>query len=263
MAAPVLNAYEYQFKDNGMLINGSAALPFIDVNKVAGLDMPNTDGRIVELDSRHGGYGFSRYTNVRTIVIDGVLYAAPTTIDVTTDALKTNFAPDDIEYPFYFRGAGVAQRYIMCKSLGVRYDIERLRSYGACNVQFQLFAGDPRAYVNNADQAMVAGTLYTPANGGNVETYPIITIVGAFTAITLTNQTTGKSVVLTTTRVAGDVTVVDFLKRNVTVNGVRMSGVVTTRGWWNIAAGGGNQVKYTVAGGPPTSVTLATKQGYW
>jgi phage-related protein len=144
----------------------------------------------------------------------------------------------------------------------MKADIDELRRLGSTEIQAQLVGEDPRKYINNANQTMVAGTNYTPSNPGNVNTYSIFTITGAFTSITFTNNTQAKSVTLTTTRVAGDVTIVDLLLKTVTINGVQNSNVVTAANWWDIPAGGGQTVKYTVTGGPPTSVVMATKQGW-
>lgn len=262
MAAPVLNDYEYMFKDNGLLLNGAAILPFIDIEEITGLDAPQAQVVEETVDGQHGGEVYVKYYEPRTIIIDGIVYADPSTIDAFLDTLNTNFMISDTEMPFYFKGAGIAQRYIMCKSIGLHYSLSRLRSFGSSPIQIQLKAGDVRKYIDNPNQTMVANTNYTPANTGNMETYPIFTITGAWSTITLTNNTQARSVVLTDTRVAGDITVVNFKDKSVTVNGVRKSSIVTTGNWWNIPSGGGQTVKYTVTGGPPTSVVMATKQGW-
>lgn len=261
MAVPVLNTYQYQYMETGVLLNGSTSLPFIDVKKVSGLDMPEIDVISMEYDSQHGGYVESKYVGMRTIVIDGLLYASPETADVTIDALITNFIPDGSDYPFFFKGAGIAQRYILCKPVGFNHDVDSLRSYGACAVQFQLKAGDVRKYVDNADVTMVNNTNVNAPNLGNINSYPIFTITGAMTAISLTNNTTAKTLTLTTTRIAGDVVVVDFYNKSITINGVRNSSVATGT-WWDIAKNSTPTIKYVVTGGPPTSVVVKTKQAW-
>lgn len=262
MAAPVLNDYEYMYKDTGLLLNGAVALPFWDVLKVSGLDMPDYNANIDDVDSQQGGTVYALYSMVRTIIIEGMLYANPSTIESTIDTAIANFLPNNTDYPFYYKAPGLAQRYINGKAIKFLSDTETLRRTGLAAFQLQIACGDPRKYINNADQVMVAGTNYTPANPGNVETYPIITVVGAFTTITFTNVTTGKAITLTTTRIAGDVTVIDFKNKSVTINGIQNSSVVTGTAWWNIPAGGANSFNYAVTGGPPTSVTVATKQGW-
>lgn len=56
MAAPTLTDYQYQYGDSGFLINGGASLPFIDVDKVTGLDTPSIEVKDIDYDSQHGGY---------------------------------------------------------------------------------------------------------------------------------------------------------------------------------------------------------------
>lgn len=262
MAAPTLGDYEYQFKDTGVKLNSSVSATFVDITKITGLDMPQVDSITADFDGVHGGSVYSKFFGTRTFVLDGFIYAPAASADAYCDTLVTNFMPDDIDWPFYFKGAGISQRYILAKSLGLKYDIDSLRMMGKTAAQFILAAGDVRKYVNNADQVMVANTLYTPTNAGNMETYPVFTIIGAWSTITLFNSSASRTVALADTRIAGDVTVVDFKTRSVTVNGVRKSSIVTTNQWWSIPAGGGQSVRYTVTGGPPTSVTMATKQGW-
>jgi len=261
MAAPVLADYTYQYSDTGILLNGSVTLPFWDVQKVTGLDMATYDAKIDDYDGQHGGPVYARWAKPRTIIIEGTLYASPALVEVAIDAAITNFIPDVVN-PFYYKHPGVAQRYVSCLPISFASDTETMRRIGAGAFQIQLVGNDPRKYINNANQIMAAATNYTPSNPGNVATYPIFTIVGAFTAISLTNNTTTEVVTLTTTRIAGDVTIVDFNTRSVTINGIQSSSVVSAGAWWQIPAGGAQTVKYTVTGGPPTSVTMATKQAW-
>lgn len=261
MATPTLQAYEYQYKDTGIKLNGSVAVPFVDITKVTGLDLATVSASTADVDGAHGGSVYAKFLSFRSIVLDGNIYTNAATTDVYCDSLTTNFMPDDINYPFYFRGAGIAQRYVMCKSTGIKFDIDNLRSYGKSPVQITLAASDPRKYVDNADIIMTANTNYNITNNGNMNTYPLFTITGAWSSITLTDVTQNKSVILTDSRVAGDITVVDFLKRSVTVNGIRKSSIVTTNNWWDFPAVSNDQIKFTVTG-TPTSVVVATKQAW-
>lgn len=262
MVAPALSDYQYQFKDTGLLLNGNTALPFFDVEKVTGLDLPDTDPNIDDSDGQHGGTVYVNYVKPRTVVVEGTLYASPATIESTVDSCIGNFIPDNTLAPFYFKHPGVSQRYVNAKAIAFKSDIDALRRIGTGAFQIQLVAADPRKYVDNADITMVAGTNYTPANAGNTNSYPIFTVTGAMTSVTFTNNSQGRSVVVTSTRVAGDITEVDFMTRSVKINGVQNSAVVTTANWWDIPAGGGQSIKYTVTGGPPTSVKVKTKQAW-
>jgi len=261
MAAPVLHDYQYQFKDTGLLLNGDD-LPFFDVEKVSGLDLPDTDPNIDDSDGQHGGTVYVNYVKPRTIVVEGTLYADPTTIETTIDNCIGNFIPDNMLAPFYFKHPGAVQRYVSGKAVAFKADVDALRRIGRSAFQIQVVAGDPRKYVDNPDAVLVENTLYTPLNLGNTDSYPVFTITGPMTAITLTNTSLSRSVTLTTTTVAGDQVIVDFMTRSVKINGIQSSDVITTADWWEIPAGGGQSISYTVQGGPPESVVVHTKQAW-
>lgn len=239
MVAPALNNYEYQYKDSGFKLNGSVAtLPFIAVSKVQGLDMPEIEEDIEEYDAQHGGYGYARFVNTRIIIITGTLYADVLQVDAVLDTLKTNFMPSDTEYPFYFKGTGITQRYFMCKSLGIKYDVDRLRSIGSSPIQIQLFAGDPIAYVDNADVVITSGTSGSLVNDGNVATSPVVELVGPATVTSIIKESTGETVTLTYTTDADDQVIVDFKNHRCDINGVNSSINLTALGWWTIDPAG-------------------------
>lgn len=263
MAAPVLSDYRYMYKDTGILLNGDwdGSYPgFIDVEKVSGLDLPDFEPASYDNDGQHGGNTFVKYAKQRTIVIEGVMYTTAASADVFLEKLIANFLPDNVSWPFYFKPSGVAQRYVNAKAIALKSDIDTARRIGSAPIQIQLVAEDPTKRVDNANQVMTSGTNYTIANTGTIATYPIVTIVGAFTAITFTNNDTAKTLTITTTRIAGDVTVVDFRQRSVTINGIQSSSVASGT-WWPIMVGG-DSVKATVTGGPPTSITMASYSGW-
>lgn len=237
MAAPVLNMYEYQYEDSGILLNGSVSLPFIDVQKVTGLDLPPIEAGEIDYDSQNGGFIYARFVTARTIVIDGILYANPSTIDQTLQSLRANFLPDDTDQPFYLRDAGLTQQYIMCKPIGLKYDVDKLRNYGACNIQIQLKAGDPTRYIDKADTAMVAGTNYSLTNNGNVITWPRLVTTGPFSEMAIVNNSTGDTVGFVYTADADDDIVLDFKTRSLLINDVNASGLLTSIGWWPLRPG--------------------------
>lgn len=237
MVAPVLNTYEYQFTDSGVLLNGSTSLPFIDVTNVQGLDLPEISAVDSEYDSRHGGYVYAKYVGIRTIVIDGTLYANPSTIDTTIETLIANFMPRTDDAPLYFKGAGIAQRYIMCKPIGLKYNLNNLRNYGACDIQIQFKAGDPVKYVDNADTVVTSGVASSILNEGNVETFPSFSFTGAAAEVAIVNTDTGETVTHTYTTDADDSLVIDFKTRSCLLNGVKNSSYLTSLGWWSLKPG--------------------------
>lgn len=237
MAAPVLNMYEYQFKDSGVLLNGGASLPFIDVLKVTGLDLPPIETGDIDYDSQDGGFVYARFVQARTIVIDGTLYANPSTIDQTLLLLRNNFLPSEEDAPLYIRDAGLSQQYIMCKPVGLNYDVDALRHYGACNIQIQLKAGDPTRYINKADIAVTAGTNYSVTNNGNRATWPVLTTTGPFAEMSITNSLTGDTVGFVFAADADDDIVLDFKTKQLIINDENRSGLLTSIGWWPLRPG--------------------------
>lgn len=264
MAAPVLSDYHYQFKDTGIVLNGDwdAAYPgFVDVETIQGLDLPPFSVASYDNDAQHGGNTFVKFADQRTIIINGVVYTSAASADVFLDKLFSNFLPDNNIWPFYYKPAGLTQRYISVKSIGAKSDLTTARRIGSAPIQIQLIAEDPTKKIDNALLTMISATSYTVANNGTVDTYPIFTITGAFSTMTLRNSTTNQNLVITTTALVGDVTVVDFRKRSVTINGVQNSATASGP-WWAIAPGGNSTIRATATGATPTSIQAATYSGW-
>lgn len=263
MVAPTLSDYQYQFKDNGFLINGGNTLPFIDVHKVQGLGMAEFDVHIDDIDGQHGSSIYAKYAKGRIVVIDGVLYANPSTIQVTLDTLSDNFLPTDVEAPFYFKQPGVAQRFLNAKALACHYDEDTLRRIGACPIQIQVGAGYP-AKLSEKDSAvaLTAGVSFGTINNGKIATYPKFVVTGAYSSLRFTNNAASGPLNLIYTAIAGDVTVLDFLNRTVTING-NLNNSVASGTWWSFDPGVGVSISYSViSGATPTSVTLTTYNGW-
>lgn len=263
MAAPALSSYQYMFTDTGILLNGdyNATYPgFVDVTKVTGLDVPEYEVATSELDGQHGSITSVQYSRGRLVVVEGTVISDPANIDVFMEKLAANFVPTGINYPFYFRGAGIAQRYVLGKSISFKYEIDTSRRIGSATVQMQIQCDDPIKKINNAPLAMVKATNHGVANSGLIACYPIITIIGAYTGLSLKNVTTNQTLVLNRTSIAGDVTVVDFRLRSVLVNG-SVASASLSGSWWNIAPGA-QTIQYNTTAGTPTSVTAETYSGW-
>lgn len=263
MAAPVLLDYEYQYKEGGVKLNGAAALPFVDIENVTGLDMAPISASIHEIDGRHGGSVSARYFSARTIIFEGSAYAAANQVGAFMNQLTSNFIPDDTDYPLYVKDSGVAQYYINCKCTDFKYDMSVLRRTGVSPIQLQFTASDPLKYIDNAMQLMTNNVNYTPTNTGNMLTYPIFIVYGSWTSLSFTNNTAARTVTLTNSGMAaGDVTIVDFRTRNVIINNTRRGGLVTVRNWWGIPVNNTQTVKYVASGGTITKVEMYTKSGW-
>ena len=221
MAIPALFDYEYQYRDDGVKLNGSSVVPFVDVESITGLDMSEIDVTEVDIDGQHGGVINAEYFKTRTIVIDCTIYADPASVDVFMDTLVSNFVPSG-DQPFYFKGAGVGIRLIYAKSLGIKYNIDTLRRTGSCKAQITLKAADPLKYVE---------TTTTLTNN------------------TLRNNTTGKQIVIPRQAVLGDIMVVDFNTKTITTNGIRNSSILGSGvvNWWELIRGN-NSIRFESSG---------------
>lgn len=262
MVAPTLTTYQYQYKDTGILLNGNynGAYPgFVDVTKIGGLGMPDFDVTTDDFDGGHGGITYARFSKSRFIVLDATIYSDPTQVDLFVDKLIDNFTPDDVEYPFYFAGAGNGQRYLMAKAIAFKHDIDTMRRIGSGACQIQLTADNPIKRVDNVALTMVATTNHTVTNSGKIATWPTVTITNGFVNLALTSNTQGKAITLAFTATAGQIVTVDFRRRLLLVDGANMTTNVTGT-WWDLGVGA-NSVKYTVSSGAPV-VSMASCSGW-
>lgn len=100
-----------------------------------------------------------------------------------------------------------------------------------------------------------AGTTFTATvtNAGTVVTAPTIsyTAVGSWVSVFFTNVTAGKTIWVNQSLTNGQVLVVDFSARTVTVDGVAVSGVLSVDSrWWDLAVGAN-----TIRSNVPASVS--------
>lgn len=128
-------------------------------------------------------------------------------------------------------------------------------------------ASDPFWYDQNTTTATYTtfGS-QTITNTGDVECWPVWTIHGPITSLTIANGTTGYSVTTTITLSSSDTLIIDttpFVK-SVTKAGVNeYSTLSTSSSLWSFAVGS-NTVNFTIAGNTvATSIGLSYKQRYF
>lgn len=246
---------DYVYVYNGLTLNPlTTQLPFLDVTKVSGLDLPDVDAAINDIDGRNGATVYAQYTGARTVSIEGTVYALPANIETYIDQIITAFMPRSDDLPFYFKHPGVAQRYIKCRPTGVKLDTDTLRRTGQGEIQIQLSAADPLKYINNVPIIPTSGTTYTVTNAGNVTTYPITTVTGKFTSIWVSGV--GSRVTFTyTTTSDTDVTVVDCANKIVTINGTQMNqyAVLSVGTDWPSNTPGNSNYRVDIFGGTATA----------
>jgi hypothetical protein len=114
----------------------------------------------------------------------------------------------------------------------------RIREFrGAIGFNFEvpLIAADPRKHALTA--STLAGAAGSAVNGGIVEVWPTLTVVGPGSAdVIVTNTTTGKLVRIPVTLSGGQTLVVDFEQATATVNGTPVAVHSSTR-WWTLPPG--------------------------
>lgn len=267
--APTLSDYEYQFDDDGILFNANnagiaAALPFIDVVRVTGLDTPEYRTATRDHEGVDGGYVDSEFMTMRTVVIEGTIYAEPTDADTICDNLRYNFRPSSEERPFYFKHPNKQTRVVFGKALGARYDVEGLRRWGSTALQCTITC--PTPYIYDADPVTGVGDLggvdtgfgfplgfdfgfggdnnydggVVVFNAGTHSAYPVVTIFGPVSTPGLSESQSGKEVQFNLSLTPEDSLEVDFLHRRVTLNGLSSQRATMTSGprsWWSVAPG--------------------------
>lgn len=268
--SPGLRDYEYQFGDNGLLLNSSdaghaALLPFIDVLKVDGLDSAPLRVTSRDHEGADGGYVDSEYMTTRNIVVEGVLYADPSDPETVCDRLKVEYGKSRVAKPFYFKHPSKSLRMCLGKGQGAQYSVDSLRRTGQTDLRLAIACPDP--YIYEADAQHVEGRIQGVGTGfgfplgfpfgfgsyggdpgsvvltnqGNHPAYPVITIYGPILAPSLAESQSGKYFSLNLSLGKSDYVVIDMdpRKKSVKLNGIanRRSSVLPDAHWFEIQPG--------------------------
>jgi hypothetical protein len=289
MATPVLNAEEFQYLDTGILMNGSVAIPFTDVEKVSGLDATDLRTTSHDREGMHGGYIDALYEGMRTVTLEGTLYASTTGFETYVDSLKANYAPSAVSQPFYV-GTDAGVRVVYGKSLGFKYDKDSLRRTGKCDYQVQIVCEDPRIYDPDfitseifLNTTVITGRGYNksydfgygaPSTGNNVtlqlggnrEQPGVIRIYGPITNPALTFYNTGAVMYFNLTIAAGEYLEINLNNRTVKLNGTAgRRNKLTMSGNWYLLQVGVNSFSITgsatLAG--TTKLTVTANEAAW
>lgn len=171
MAIPVLGVEEFQYEDTGILINGDSVVPFLDLEKIDGLDSADVRQSSHDREGTDGGYVDAEFENARTVTLEGTLYANTNGFETVVDDLKANFAPSALVRPLYF-GTDAGIRAVWGKSLGFKYDKEQMRRRGAASFQVQVVCEDPRIYTPTPVDAEVTLGSTALTGRGYDKSYP-------------------------------------------------------------------------------------------
>ncbi len=194
-----LDDYEFKFgqDENAIILNAGAGSivagePLWDVQKVTGLDLPAVKISDKEFDGIDGGVVEAANISMRTIILEGVLYAhQDDSLEAYLDALKANYAPvprqangtffDPSQKPFFVKAPGVAERFLFAKSVGVKYDWDMARRFNSTPFQVILQAQvptlfSPQLHIVSATLSGVSTTEHRLQvyNAGNYHAYAVI-----------------------------------------------------------------------------------------
>lgn len=261
MAVPTLATYQFQFGDDGTLLNNdwTNSGTFFDIQTVSGLDSASFRINEKDWEGLDGGYLDVGFEQMRTIVIEGIVYSTDSlSLESYLDDLKRDYGPTNTTTPLYFGYGGSEPRVIFCKSLGVKYSWDSVRRLNSTPVQIVLKAEDPAIYSSTLNTLILAaqslattGRSYnksfnygyggagntsttTLTNGGNKNVGAQIVINGSCTNPRILNDTQGLYLALDINLAPGDYVTLDLQYRTITLNGSagRRNSLTTGSQWW-------------------------------
>jgi len=116
-----LEDYTFQL-NSGVLLNSSILLPFVDIDRVVGLDSPPFRETVREHEGQDGGFIDAEFESGRDVILEGTVFADSSTIEDYLDDLKANYGPIRAPVPFVFKAPGVGERVLFVTFRGCRYD---------------------------------------------------------------------------------------------------------------------------------------------
>lgn len=256
--------------------------PFVDIDKVVGLDSPPFRETIRDHEGTDGGFIDAEFERGRDIILEGMIYLNSLGEEGYLDTLKENFAPRTAPVSFVFKPPGVNERVIFVKPRGVRYDWESVRRVGMTPAQFMMYAEDPRIYDNTLLSTVITygglattgfgfnfgfnlsfGVVVPPSgatitNNGNRPMPAIMTVAGPVLNPRIINTTDSKTLNFEVNVPSGSNLVIDLLNRTVKLDGANARSKLTTPQWWLFAKGSTN----LLFGGTSGSGTLTVAYRY-
>lgn len=279
---PVLTEdYVFRMGDTGFTLNSdSEALPFIDVYKAVGLDSAPIRETEREWEGNDGSFMDAEFESGRRVLIEGRLYGDQATLESTLDTLKSDYAPRSSLTNFYFKAPGVDERMLLVKPLGCKYDWSQDRRLGAVDIQFNLFAEDPRIY-GSTEQSLslsmggqvVTGFGFnlgfnfgfggTPVvsgsnafNSGNRPTPALITIPGPVLNPRILHEGLNRTLQFSIDLPTGQYLEVDTKYRTVRLDGATNRRNALTGAGWFMLQKGDNFLKYLSESGSADPATI-------
>jgi hypothetical protein len=257
-----LNEYTFQLDSSGVTLNTDSILPYVDIDKVRGLDSAPYRETIRDHEGTDGGFIDAEFEKGRDVILSGTIYADTSSVETYLDELKANYAPVQTPIPFYLKAPGVDERVIFVKPLGIRYDWDVARRIGITDAQFLMYAEDPRIYdstlittsvgyggtaglgfafpfgfnLNFGGGAVPSGT--TVFNAGNRPTPVTFVITGPIVSPVITNSATGDVMAFSLSLSAVETLTINTRDRTVYLNGnINRRNTMTSAGWFFLEPG--------------------------
>lgn len=267
----------FKLSDTGVVLNTDiAVVPFIDIENVDGLD--NAPYRTTERDweGNDGSFLDAEYEKGRNVSIRGTIYCDVNQLESYLDSLKENYAPSRVLTPFYYKAPGVDERVLFVKPLGCRYNWTTSRRIGVIDVQFSMFAEDPRIYTSTLITLSVPiggtatngfafnksfpfgfGTItgslgVNAAVEGNRRTPPLFVIYGPVVNPRIYNDTTGDNLQFNITLNSGESLYVDPKYKTVMLDGINNRRNTLVNPTWFFLQKGTNFLRYLSESGGST-----------
>jgi hypothetical protein len=282
-----LSDYQFQLNTTGVLLNGNdTVVPYVDIEKVVGLDSPPFRETIRDHEGTDGGFMDAEFEKGREIVLDGTAFCLVSNVEPYLDLIKANYAPVTSPIPFYFKSTGVDERVIFVKPRGVRFDWETVRRIGMTAIQFMMYAEDPRIYTNTLNSTTINyggdtgigfsfsfsfsfdfGGGSTPSganvtNNGNRATPVVLTITGPVINPVIFNNTTGNVLRFTIELTALDTLTINTGNRTVYLNGnINRRSTLTLPDWFLLTPGI-NQISYGGLTGTGSTLNLQFRDAW-
>lgn len=278
----------FQLNDTGVLLNSdSLGTPFVDILDVSGLDSAPFRETQRDHEGVDGGFMDAEFETGRDIILQGTVYATDTTLEPYLDSLRLNYQPSRTLIPFYVKAPGVSERVLFVKPRGVRYNWDSNRRLGICDIQFLMFAEDPRIYSSTLQTVSIPlgsvvttgrgynksynygyGTIIlipdgaTVTNNGNREAPAIITISGPVDTPRIVSDTAGKTLQFNIVLGVSDTLTIDLLNHTVFLNGTVNRRTVLNSPDWFLIQPGANILRYRAASSPPGTASVAFRDTY-
>lgn len=279
-----LNDFTFQL-NSGVILNDDS-FPFVDIDKVSGLDNAPYRETTRDHEGTDGGFMDAEFEKGRDVILEGTVYGNSSTVEAYLDSLKANYAPVTSPIPFVFKSPGVVERQLFVKPRGCRYDWDTARRLGMCPIQFLMFAEDPRIYASQLSTAIFGyggdaglglgfnlgfnlnfGGGASPGGGsvvnaGNRNTPITFVITGPVQNPLIANATTGHTMGFTITLSASDTLTINTRDRTVYLNGLtNRRSAMTTVDWFDLVPGT-NQLTYGGLSGTGSTLSVSFRSAW-